>query len=100
VAIIHEAELERLKADVVGAAGRGQGVELKLHRVNMLGRCPFHDDRTPSLVISPETFGSSWARARRGPSSLVMRPEGASLRHAHLSTSRRARPGGRASLKV
>jgi DNA primase len=31
------------------------GVELKMHGKDYLGRCPFHDDKTPSLVISPES---------------------------------------------
>lgn len=29
----------------------GFGVELKRHRAELLGRCPFHDDKTPSLVV-------------------------------------------------
>jgi hypothetical protein len=31
------------------------GVELKKHGKDYLGRCPFHDDKTPGLVISPES---------------------------------------------
>jgi DNA primase len=31
------------------------GIELKKHGgSDLVGRCPFHDDRTPSLVVSPE----------------------------------------------
>src|SRR5882672_9843401 len=46
-------ELERLKRDVnlaelVGASG----VELEKRGRDLVGRCPFHDDKTPSLVIS------------------------------------------------
>ena len=31
------------------------GVELKPHGKDFIGRCPFHNDKTPSLVVSPET---------------------------------------------
>ena len=33
---------------------RSRGVELKRKGRNYVGRCPFHEDRTPSLVVSPE----------------------------------------------
>jgi DNA primase len=31
------------------------GVDLQSHGKDKIGRCPFHDDKTPSLVISPES---------------------------------------------
>ncbi|WP_045857289.1 CHC2 zinc finger domain-containing protein [Teredinibacter purpureus] len=31
------------------------GVALKPHGKDKIGRCPFHDDKTPSLVVSPES---------------------------------------------
>lgn len=30
------------------------GVELKKHGKDFHGHCPFHNDKTPSLVISPD----------------------------------------------
>jgi DNA primase len=53
---IPESELEQLKLQVsmvrlVEAAGIG----LKPHGRDLVGRCPFHDDKTPSLVISPKS---------------------------------------------
>lgn len=30
------------------------GIELASHGADRIGRCPFHEDRTPSLVVSPE----------------------------------------------
>ncbi|WP_374729018.1 CHC2 zinc finger domain-containing protein [Thiolapillus sp.] len=30
------------------------GIELKKHGKDYLGLCPFHDDKEPSLVISPD----------------------------------------------
>jgi DNA primase len=52
---IPESELEQLKLQVsmvrlVEAAGIG----LKPHGRDLVGCCPFHDDKTPSLVISPK----------------------------------------------
>ncbi|MBW3670183.1 MAG: toprim domain-containing protein [Acidobacteria bacterium] len=51
---IPDDEIERLKRetkleDLVGA----RGIELKKHGENLLGLCPFHDDREPSLVVTP-----------------------------------------------
>ena len=34
---------------------RSQGYEPKKHGKDYILSCPFHDDRTPSLIISPET---------------------------------------------
>ncbi len=31
------------------------GVTLKKQGKNLIGHCPFHDDKTPSLVVTPET---------------------------------------------
>jgi DNA primase len=51
---IPEDELARIKRDCsVLARVRAAGVELTRHGANWLGRCPFHDDRSPSLVITP-----------------------------------------------
>jgi DNA primase len=33
----------------------GFGVELTRHWAELLGRCPFQEDKTPSLVVSPKT---------------------------------------------
>ena len=50
-----ERELEQLKADVslVGLL-ESQGFELKRHGKDYVCRCPFHEDKTPSLVVSPD----------------------------------------------
>lgn len=51
---IPEGELERLKreVDLVGLV-RGSGVELRRHGADLVGRCPWHEDREPSLIVSP-----------------------------------------------
>ncbi len=48
-------ELERMKAEIsLERLAEAKGVKLKRHGKDLLGLCPFHDDREPSLVISPE----------------------------------------------
>ena len=47
-------ELERLKAEVpVERLVAAAGVELKAAGKDLLGRCPFHEDREASLVVTP-----------------------------------------------
>ena len=47
--------IERLKNEVkLEKLAQAKGVELKRHGADLIGLCPFHDDREPSLVISPE----------------------------------------------
>ena len=54
MARIPEAEIERLKEAVpVGRLVEASGVELKKGGKDFLGRCPFHEDDTASLVVSP-----------------------------------------------
>ena len=50
-----------------------------------MGRCPFHDDKTPSLVITPEkNLWHCLGACQVGGSVIdwVMRAEGVSFRHA------------------
>jgi hypothetical protein len=53
---IPDDEIERLKreTDLAGLV-RMSGVELAPHGAgrDLIGRCPLHDDRTPSLVVTP-----------------------------------------------
>jgi hypothetical protein len=47
-------EIERLKREVrLDVVVRTAGVELRKAGADLVGRCPFHDDREPSLVVSP-----------------------------------------------
>ena len=83
---IAEAEIERLKREIsVERLATAKGVELKAHGKDLHGRCPFHADRTPSLVVTPST--NLWhclGACQAGGSSIdwVMRAEGVSFRHA------------------
>lgn len=50
MARIPEEELERLKRDVdLAELVRASGVVLKRHGADLMGLCPLHEDRKPSL---------------------------------------------------
>ena len=54
MARIPDCEIERLKLEVsLQRLAEASGIELKRHGADLLGLCPFHEDREPSLVISP-----------------------------------------------
>ena len=55
MARIPEDEINRIKTDVpLRELVEGQGIKLKRHGQNdLVGLCPFHDDKNPSLVITP-----------------------------------------------
>lgn len=54
VARIPDAELARLKAEVsVQRLVEGCGVVLRKQGGDLVGACPFHDDSSPSLVVTP-----------------------------------------------
>jgi DNA primase len=78
--------VERLKAEIsVQRLAEARGVELKQHGADLIGRCPFHDDRTPSLVITPaKNLWHCLGACQTGGSVIdwVMRAEGVSFRHA------------------
>ncbi|MBK8943604.1 MAG: hypothetical protein IPM79_39925 [Polyangiaceae bacterium] len=56
MARLPEAGIERLKRDVsLEELVRRRGVELTRTGANLVGLCPFHDDKnTPNLVVTPE----------------------------------------------
>lgn len=61
------------------------GITLKRHGQDLLGLCPFHDDKTPSLVISPEkNLWHCLGACQQGGSVIdwVMKRQGVSFRHA------------------
>jgi len=97
MARIPEAEVARLKREVaLLALVRAAGVELKRHGANWIGRCPFHADRTPSLVITPaKNLWHCLGACQAGGSVIdwVMRREGVSFRHA-VERLRQQLPGG------
>jgi DNA primase catalytic core len=86
MARVPQAELERLKREVsVVRLAEARGVELRRHGQDLLGLCPFHDDKEPSLVISPEkNLWHCLGACGEGGSVIdwVMKSEGVSFRHA------------------
>jgi DNA primase catalytic core len=62
-----------------------RGVELKRHGADLVGLCPMHEDKTPSLVISPKkNLWHCLGACQRGGSVIdwVMAIEGVSFRRA------------------
>ena len=43
-AVIHAAQIDEVVGDYIALKKRGS---------NLLGRCPFHDEKTPSFTVSP-----------------------------------------------
>lgn len=85
MARIPDAEIERLKAEVsVERLVEAAGVALKKTGKDLAGHCPFHEDDTASLIVTPgknlwHCFGCG---AGGGPIDWVMKQQGVSFRHA------------------
>jgi hypothetical protein len=55
MARIPQEQIEGLKQEIlVQRLAETMGIQLKRHGVDLIGLCPFHDDKTPSLVINPK----------------------------------------------
>jgi DNA primase catalytic core len=85
MARIPENEIERLKSEVsVQRLIEAAGIELKKTGKDLTGKCPFHEDDTASLVVTPaknlwHCFGCG---AAGGPIDWVIKKNGVSFRHA------------------
>ena len=86
MARIPDEQIERLKREVsLQRLVEGMGITLKKHGKDYLGLCPFHDDKEPSLVISPEkNLWHCLGACQTGGSVIdwVMKIEGVSFRQA------------------
>jgi DNA primase catalytic core len=86
MARIPDDEIERIKAGVsVAGLAEARGIVLKHSADNLIGLCPFHADRTPSLVISAsKNIWHCLGACQAGGSVIdwVMRAERVSFRHA------------------
>jgi DNA primase catalytic core len=86
MARIPEIELQRLKREVsLAVLCRDYGIELKqIGPDNLMGRCPFHADKTPSFGVTPsKNLWNCLAGCGGGDTlQLVMKKEGVSFRHA------------------
>ncbi len=93
MARIPDEVIERLKNEIsLEQLAAARGVKLARHGADLIGLCPFHDDHSPSLVISPrKNLWHCLGACNTGGTVIdwVMRAEGVSFRHAvELLTSR------------
>ncbi len=83
---IPDEEIDRLKRSVdLAALVRSRGIELAKHGVkDLIGKCPFHDDRDPSFVVTPEKglFHCLGCGAAGNVIQFVEKFDGVSFRHA------------------
>lgn len=83
---IPETELARLKAEVsVQRLVEGCGVALRRQGRDLVGCCPFHEDDSPSLLVTPaKNLWHCMGACQRGggPIDWVMTAQGVSFRHA------------------
>jgi DNA primase catalytic core len=86
MARIPEHEVERLKKEIsIQRLAEARGIKLTRHGADLLGLCPFHDDRNPSLVITPaKNLWHCLGACNAGGTAIdwVMRANGVSFRHA------------------
>ena len=85
MARIPESEIERLKAEVsVARLVEASGIKLEKRGHDLVGPCPFHEDDTPSLIITPDKnlFHCFGCGAAGGPIDWTMKKNGVSFRHA------------------
>lgn len=100
---IPDDEIDRLKRAVdLAALVRSRGVELAKHGSrDLIGRCPFHDDKEPSFIVTPEKglFHCLGCGKAGNPIQFVQWFDGVSFRHAFEllndgPAAFRAPPGG------
>lgn len=86
MARIPDAELDQIKNSIsLERLVESSGVALKRHGDNLLGHCPFHEDKTPSLVITPsKNLWHCLGACQRGGSVIdwMMQKQRVSFRHA------------------
>jgi len=86
MARIPDDELEWFKRETdLAALVRSKGIELKPRgSKDLIGRCPFHEEKTASFVVTPSKnlFHCMGCGAGGTPIDFVMRHDGVSFRHA------------------
>ena len=84
---IPQEEIERIKREIsVQSLAEARGIVLKPHGKSLIGLCQFHPDKSPSLVITPETnLWNCLGACRQGGDVFkwVMKSEGVSFRHSY-----------------
>ncbi len=85
MARIAEAEIERLKAEIsLVRLVETSGVRLEKRGKDWAVLCPFHEEATPSFVVTPDKnlFRCFGCGVAGGPIDWVMKRQGVSFRHA------------------
>jgi DNA primase len=84
--LIPDETIEQLKRDIdLVQLVSDSGVDLKRHGADLVGRCPFHEDKTPSLVVTPsKNLWHCLGACNKGGSVIdwVIATKGVSFRHA------------------
>jgi DNA primase catalytic core len=83
---IPDDELERIKRETdLAALVRAKGIELSPHgQGHLAGKCPFHEDGTPSFIVTPakNLFHCLGCGAGGSVIDFLMKHDGLSFRHA------------------
>ena len=78
--------IERLKSEIaIERLAEARGVVFERRGADLHGRCPFHEDRTASLVVTPsKNLWHCMGACQQGGTVIdwVMKAEGVSFRHA------------------
>ena len=86
MARIPDEAITRIKQDIsLQRIVEDYGITLKKHGKDLMGLCPFHDDKEPSLVITPDkNLWHCLGACNTGGSVIdwVMKTQGVSFRHA------------------
>ena len=83
--MIPEDEIARIKRETdLAAVVRSRGVELKPQGHDLVGLCPFHDDHSPSLHVTPakRLWRCVSCQATGNVIQFVQKFDGVSFRHA------------------
>jgi DNA primase len=111
MAQIPDGVIQGLKSEVsLQRLAEAQGIVLKKHGQDYIGLCPFHDDKEPSLVITPKkNLWHCLGACQSGGSVIdwVMKGEGVSFRHAvellqndYMPSSLAAKPVKQATTRI
>jgi DNA primase len=85
MAMIPDDEIERIKRESdLAAVVRARGIELKPQGHDLVGLCPFHDDKHPSLHVTPakRLWRCVSCQATGNVIQFVQKFDGVSFRHA------------------
>lgn len=83
---IPETEIEQIKHSIsLQRLIEASGIALQPHGADLIGHCPFHDDKSPSLIITPsKNLWHCLGACQQGGSVIdwVMKQKNISFRHA------------------